>query len=152
MLGFKKGDSVVSVNDKEVLNYWRLIGIIQSYPESQPVKVKVMRGAESVEINFKLPRMPLPPPPVYIEILGVQAVLSRSGDGQVVKAVAPDSVAERIGILRDDVILKVNGIPSTGNWQESLLAKRPHEQVPIEIRRNTPTGNILRTLTMVIER
>ena len=151
ILGFRKGDLVLRVDEKPVLNYWRLRGIIQSYPENTPVTLVISRAGKEVNITFKLPRMPLPPAPAYIEALGIQVVPTRAGDGLLVKIVMPGSVAERTGLIRDDVILKIAGKQPVSNWQDTLLIKHSGDQVPIEIRRATATGNVVRTLTMTIE-
>src|SRR5262249_50710644 len=108
-LGFKRGDIVVSVDDKPVLNYWRLKGIIQSYPENAPVTIVVSRGGQKVPIKMKLPRMPLPPTPAYIEALGIKVMPTRANDGLLVMMVSPGGMAERYGLMKDDVILKVSG-------------------------------------------
>ncbi len=151
VLDFRKGDKVLRVNDKPVLNFWRLKGIVQSYPEGTQVSFFVARAGKEVEIKFKLPRMPLPPAPAYIEALGIQVVPTRAGDGLLVKIVMPGSVAEKTGLAKDDVILKIGGRQPVSNWQQALLAKRAGDQVPVEIRRATATGTVSRTLTMVIE-
>ena len=151
LLDFRRGDKVLRVDEKPVLNYWRLRGIIQSYPENTPVTLVMLRAGKEVTIKFKLPRMPLPPAPAFIESLGIQVVPSRAGDGLLLKKVLPDSVAERAGLQKDDVILKISGKPPVSNWQEALLAKRAGEQVPVEIRRATATGYVLRTHTITIE-
>jgi len=139
------------VDDKPVLNYWRLRGIIQSYPEGTKVTLVVARKGKELPIQFALPRMPVPPAPARIESLGMQVVPTPAGDGLLVKAVAPGGVADRTGLLKNDVILKIGGKQTGANWQAVLLSKRPGDQVTVEIRRSTATAYVLQTYTMTID-
>jgi S1-C subfamily serine protease len=141
---------MLAVNDKPVLNYWRLRGIVQSYPEKSPVRFLIQRAGKEYLIKTNLTRMPLPPAPDYIAKLGVKLEPSRAGDGLRVLQVDAGSVAEKTGLLPDDVILKIGGKQPALNWQETLLPRRAGEQVSLEIRRSTPTGHLQHTLIMVM--
>jgi len=150
LLDFQKGDKVLRVDDRPVLNYWRLRGIIQSYPEGTKVSLVVVRRGKEVPINFALPRMPLPPAPAYVEVLGIKVVPTAAGDGLLIKSLVIGGLADRSGLLKDDVILKIGGKQPVANWQEALQAKRPGDQISLDVRRRTATAYVVQTHTITI--
>jgi C-terminal processing protease CtpA/Prc len=101
---------------------------------------------------LKLPRLPLPPATAYIEALGLRVEPALGGDGLRVLQVVTGSLSDHAGLLADDIILRVGGKQPAANWHEAVLSKKPGEQVPIEIRRSTPTGAVQHTLILVIEK
>ena len=148
--GFKAGDIVISVDDKPVLNYWRLRGIVQSYPENAMLKIIIQREGKQYYIPpQKLPRKPLPPGKAHV--LGMKVDTLTGDEDITVARVDANSPAEKAGILVDDVIVKISGRAPVLNWEKTLLSKRPGEQIPLVVRRVTPTGQALYTLTLSIE-
>lgn len=149
--GFKAGDIVISVDDKPVLNYWRLRGIVQSFPEGAMLKIIIQRDGKQYYIPpQKLPRKPLPPSKG--EALGMQVDTVLGDEDLKVSRVEAGSAAERAGIRADDIIVKIGGKAPVLNWQDSLVARPAGEQVPIVVRRATPTGQAYYTLTLTIDR
>lgn len=148
---FEPGDVVASVDKKPVLNYWRLRGIVQSYPEGAKPKIIIERKGTKYYIpeNLALPRKPLPP--AGGELMGMKVDILAGDEDLRVAQVAPGSAAERSGLQADDVILKIAGRVPALNWQETLRARRTGEQVPLLIRRTTPTGQANYTLNLTVD-
>ena len=156
--GFRPGDKILEIQHetdaekhtlehKPVLNFWRLRGIIQSYPEQTVVNILVGRGDRKFPVPVTLPRMPIPPPKYALRNLGMDEVdMARLGDGVQVLKVIPSSAAERAGMQDRDVILKIDGQRPANAWTDLLLNRRPGERFTILVRRGTPTADAKHTL------
>jgi S1-C subfamily serine protease len=150
--GFRAGDKILEIQiesdpvkhtleRKPVLNFWRLRGIVQSYPENTPVTILVERGARQRTIPVTLARMPIPPSRHALLSLGMDEVdMARVGDGVLAGKVVPSSAAERAGMQDRDVLLKVDGQRPANAWTDLLLNRRPGERFTVLVRRATASG------------
>ncbi|MFQ5693615.1 MAG: DegQ family serine endoprotease [Nitrospinota bacterium] len=126
--GLKRGDVIVEFEGQEVESARTLPRMVASGPLKEKVKVRVLRGGESREIDVSLeemkgqarPETPAETPAGFR--LGIQvrplsdADASQLGLGSKtglrIVAVQPGSAAERGGLHSGDVILEVNGKPA----------------------------------------
>jgi S1-C subfamily serine protease len=57
LAGFQAGDRVIRANDEEVCSPYRLLGIVQSWPEGTEMSFEIQREDQLVKLSLKLPRL-----------------------------------------------------------------------------------------------
>jgi serine protease Do len=78
--------------------------------------------------------------------LGVQ--IKNSDSGVEIQAIIPDSPADKAGLRKDDVIVKING-EDAGNVQgfvQTVGAKKPGDKIKLKIKRDGQDKEIEVTL------
>jgi S1-C subfamily serine protease len=145
--GFRAKDKILEIEHeidpvkhtlehKPVLNYWRLRGIVQSYPEQTPLTIVIDRGGNQKRIPINLPRMPIPPPRYSLRPLGIdEADMAPAGDGVLALRIIPNSAADHAGMQNRDVILKVDGKRPPNAWADALANRRPGDRFSVQVRR-----------------
>jgi len=148
--GFKDGDRIISVDGKTIYNYARLLGIVRSYPENTSLDFKIDRGGKEMKLTVKLPRMQLPPGMTYASPLGVRLQQMREG-GPRVTNVERGSAAARAGFIQGDVITTSDGKAPSDDWQDTVLGRKPGEQLTIHVLRKGPSGQITKALLVTVQ-
>ena len=156
--GLKRGDIVVAVNDRPIVETRLLQRLLSSQALDRDVKLTVLRTEGRRDVSVRLALMP---PAMAGERAAAElgfvlrepesAVAPRgaaSGDGApAVVAVLKGSPAERAGMAVGDVILEVNGRGVLGGEaaREALADSEPAKPVRLTVRR----GGEERTFTLV---
>ena len=135
--GFEKGDIVVEMEGHHIHNYWRLLGVLGTYPGGASVKVKVKRAGQTVEITVKLNKTPLPSAAKLQSELGATFEDTEEGTGVRVTKVKDKSDAAKKGLKTGDLILKFNGkeIESAEGLRGLLKKVPPKKIVPLLVQR-----------------
>ncbi|WP_321779593.1 trypsin-like peptidase domain-containing protein [Sulfurimonas sp.] len=117
--GLKRGDLIISVNGKDIQSGSELKNIIGSYPPSQVVNIKFLRNKEIDIVNVKLGSLEKQASSGGLTYKGV-TVISMSSQlqkllkinanidgGVLIKEVKEGSQAQKIGLMRDDIIVQI---------------------------------------------
>jgi serine protease Do len=120
--GIESGDVIVSVNGKKVDGPRQLTRRIGAIAPGETASLDVMRDGKPVKLSLKLAKLEgeatpavseeVTPPeikPSSIEAFGIEVVPNDKGNGLVIAAVDPESVAAEQGLRAGDIILEVNG-------------------------------------------
>jgi len=84
--------------------------------------------------------------------LGVQ--IKNAESGVEIQAIIPDSPADKVGLRKDDVIVKING-EDAGNVQgfvQAVGAKKPGEKIKLSIKRDGQDKEVEVTLGKMPDR
>jgi S1-C subfamily serine protease len=141
--GFKPGDFIVKVNNYEVFNHFRFLGIIGTYPEGAKLNVTVKReeGEKVLEVVLdkfgtwvRETRGPVNPKAPF---LGVQFSPVPHTDGVQVEQVFPNTPAAKAGIQANDVITHFDGqkVEDVEQFRRLIANKKPGDKVKIKILR-----------------
>jgi len=144
--GFKKGDTILKIDDYEVVNNIRFWGRLWSYPAGWKTKITVLRGGKEVVLTVKLDALrirrrrpgPLPQPPQPSPTV-FMGVLLKMDNGKVkVARIKKGSPADKAGLKVGDTILRFDGenVESASDFMRLLSRKRPDDTVELEIERN----------------
>jgi uncharacterized iron-regulated protein len=125
-----------------------------------PYAVEISKEKQANIMDVKLPNLPMPPADVYWGVvyegldddpvlLGVTCKKIDSGVGLLITGVMPGSPAEKGGLKKGDVILKMDGgaIKEVSDLKYQVGLHKPGEQGSIEIRR----GNERLTVTVTYD-
>lgn len=109
----------------------KVITDLKEYGEVQ----KAFIGAEVVDIDEEI----------------YEALELKEYAGVVISHIDEDGTAEKAGLERGDIILKINGesIESKSNFDEQLSYRRPGDKITIEYRREGKTKNVDIQLTNI---
>jgi serine protease Do len=120
--GIESGDVIVSVDGNKIDGPRQLTRRIGAIAPGETASLNVMRDGKPVTLSLKLGKLeaevaaaapeavaPEDIKPSSIEGFGIQVVPNDKGDGLVIAAVDPDSVAAEQGLRAGDIILEVNG-------------------------------------------
>ncbi len=158
--GLEPGDVITSLDGKAINNGDQLMDSVEFRPIGQRVTVGFVRGgvartaAVEVEDRARLyPRqaavLPLPKQALAPASpdLGMQ-VADLPGGGAQVTDVAPDSFADSIGVIRNDVILQMDRHPvrNAAGFKRLAAAVRPGQDVALVMRRPNDDGTFSRWL------
>jgi serine protease Do len=127
--GIKRGDVIVSYNDKVIDNVHDLPAMVANTPVGDKATVTILRGGQSQEIELTIDKLPTEVAeagePIQAEQsqwgLQLQDLTPEMAEqhnldtdkGVVVAGVQPDSPAAEVGLREGDIILEVNRQPVT---------------------------------------
>lgn len=120
--GFRSGDTVKSVDGKEVKTWDEFNKIVQKSP-SRPIDVVVAREGSNQEEKFSiLPKLATNKTPLsWDREVGEVEGLTASARSSLIGVRDPQSPAARAGLKTADYVKSVNGVPVT-RWRELLTA------------------------------
>ncbi|GLQ07756.1 serine protease [Sneathiella chinensis] len=141
--GLKVGDVVTSVDGKEVLAPEALLYRVSTGEIGKTTALGIYRNGQHIEVNVPLQKAPEDPPRDLVTLGGPQPLAGAEvgnlspalaleigfpalAKGIVVTGVEKDSLAERYGIRRGDIMLAVNGkkAANTRDLQRLLVAAK----------------------------
>lgn len=146
--GLQAGDVVISVNDRAVASFAAFRTQVSSVPIGTRLRISVWRQGEAytttVTVAAPTPAVAAAAPatPAGLAIAGLtvrQGQSSHGEQGVVVGSVAPGSLAQRMGLLVNDVVVAVNQqrTPTVAAFN-ALLAASPGAWV-LQVRRGAQT-------------
>ncbi|HVA64461.1 MAG TPA: trypsin-like peptidase domain-containing protein [Terriglobales bacterium] len=157
--GLQPGDVVTSLNGVPIANGDALMNAVVFMPIGQRLQVGYVRHGQARQVAVAVADRdriypppagspPAPAPPPAPPDLGLSLQPTRNGMGAQVKAVAPDSFADSIGIRSDDVVLEINHqtIHSLADVGRIAAAVHSGEDVAMVLRRPNGDGTDSRWL------
>ncbi|MFA6137476.1 MAG: Do family serine endopeptidase [Sulfurimonas sp.] len=114
--GFKRGDLIISINDKDIKSASDLKNTIGSYAPSKVVNIKFLRDKKVQTINVTLASLDNSTVAGQFEYEGIEVVSLTSSDkqqlntnmnGVLVINVKGNSIAQTIGIRKGDIIIQI---------------------------------------------
>lgn len=131
-LGFKTNDKILAVNGKSVQNWDEVRTDIFVNTIGQDVKVKIKRDDFIKDIT--IPRKVIP------ENESSERFLTPAGFQPAIEEVTKDSPAEKAGIKKGDIFLKINGEKIYGLQQTiSIISGHKNTTMPIVLERGKDT-------------
>jgi len=155
--GFKKGDVLMQIADEKVYTDNQLNKMLQNYEEGQTVKVLVHRDGKmkKLKLTFAAKKIPGREKKAYIGITmqevteAVQKRLElKENYGILLTKVVPEGPADNAGLMKDDVILKLNGdkLYTLGQFKKIINNHKPDDVIKTVFVRNGKSKNIDVTL------
>ncbi|HYF00549.1 MAG TPA: PDZ domain-containing protein [Planctomycetota bacterium] len=147
--GLKRGDMITRVNQYAIFNKERYQGAIGTYPEGTEVSLRVERDGEALDVKVTLdryspfeaiglpsPERPAPTRPKGSAYLGVY--VEETKEGLRVDDVRPDSPADQAGLLKGDLLLKINGrgLPDRNELNTRVWQRKPGHRVTFTVKRD----------------
>ncbi|HUX67074.1 MAG TPA: trypsin-like peptidase domain-containing protein [Terriglobales bacterium] len=158
--GLRPGDVITSLNGVPIANGDALMNAVVVLPIGERLQVGYVRNGEARQVEVEVadrsrlypdpaagtPAPPPLPPPAPDWGLSLQA--SDQGTGAKVKAVAPDSFADTIGIRSDDVVVEINHQPihSLADVNRMAAAVQSGQDLAMVLRRPNGDGTVSRWL------
>ena len=118
-------------------------------------EIHISKGKESQIMNVTLPAFPMTPYDflAYIDYedlpktgvrLGVMIEASPKGNGLVIKEIIRDSMAERSGLQKEDLLLSLDGenLKDSVDLIYALKQKHPGDKIHLKVERNGITENM----------
>lgn len=137
MAGLKANDAILSINGQPITDGKSLADQIASLNSGTEVDLKVWRADSDLAIKVQLGQRTASMTSTQPDTagaatgikpgrLGLRLIDGNSGEGVVIAEVAPQSDAEKKGLMSGDVILEVDGTPATTAAQvvESIKSYR----------------------------
>jgi serine protease Do len=159
--GLRRGDVIVSVNGATVDSTGRLRNLVASAGADQRIKLDLVRDGKALSLTIRLGMMSPdrdrgrggnkaePPNPKDFDGLSVETLDTEARSryhverdvrsGVIVTGVAVDSVAEKAGLLRGDVILEVGRQPVNTREDFARLYRKAKGNVLLVIFRRGAT-------------
>ena len=103
--GFKKGDQILAMNDKEVANWREILEFVPLHAH-QEINFKIKRDGNTVSIKAT----PEESPDTHAGVLGVEPTFF-IGNEAVVDEVSPHGPADQSGLKGGDEVVQINGAP-----------------------------------------
>ena len=142
-LGLKVGDKLTKINDYPLLNNWRLLGVLNTYPAGSEVNVTYVREGEphtlkatlestipgTLGVDFRIQ-----------EAAGLPAQRqARQNSPAVVHKVTPGGAAEKAGMKVGDTVLSVNQktVTTLKDMREAMKELYAGDKLKIKVRRGT---------------
>lgn len=144
-IGLKAGDALVSINGQEVTTSEALAAALKKLAPGDALRVQFIRGNETFAKTMAMPD-------TRLNFYG--AMVQFGADDRVqVGDVVPDSLAEKAGLKKGDLIISVAGHKTASPEDLSQLltqleAVKSVEPIEVKVRRPRETS----TLTFAIER
>ena len=136
--GLKVGDVVESIGDKAITTFDDIIAELRTKKSADKLAVKVVRGAESKELEFTLAsrsnRSRGFQPGPWFGGLGVD----ETGGGVKLMQVSSDGPAAKSGLLADDVINEFDGKPveSFDEIVDTVTSKKAGDKLKVKLTRD----------------
>jgi serine protease Do len=149
--GFKPGDLIVKVNNYEVFNHFRFLGIIGIYPEGAKLNVTVKReeGEKVLEVVLdKFGTWVRETVNPKVAFLGVKFSPTPHADGVQIEQVFPNTPAAKAGVQANDVITHFDGekVQDADHIRRLIASKKPGDKVKIKVLREGEEKEIEVTL------
>ncbi len=152
--GFQAGDVILQVEEYKVFSVKRFYGIVGNWPMDSEITVKVQREGKEVALKVRLDKSS------SVDILGQRTDPTKpkgagylgvtwAGDGSSkIQGVVEGSPAEGAGLLKGDLVVKVDGAKVTGaaGVRERIWAKKPGDKMKLTIQRDGKDQEIEVTL------
>lgn len=142
--GLKPGDVVRQFAGHAVKSSGELRDRIQACAPGQSVAVTAGRADQSVELNVRLEG----PSKLTARRVVLGVVLAADDRPATITEVAPGTPAALAGLLRDDVIVTMDGatIGTAGDVRRRLAERSPGDRVTLDVRRGGETLRVSLTL------
>jgi M6 family metalloprotease-like protein len=148
--GVQKGDLILKVGDKEVLDAGSFRDLLAAHAAGDAVTLGIVRKNRIVELTATLgaASRPLRVDGGPRATFGVAATEVKDGEGVLIRRVAPDSPADKAGLKADEVIVKLDGQPvgDPAKVNELPFEKRPGDVVTVTVKRDGKPADIKVTL------
>ncbi len=148
--GIMAGDIILKINGELIDDTLDLTRTVAKIAPQTPVDVVIWRNGDSFSVEVVLverveptvvaveeePETPVEPEPVAPTSVGLTLVPNDEGDGVVVTAIEPESIAAAKGFARGDVLLEANNMKlnSQQDFEDALEAVRASDRTSILIR------------------
>jgi len=134
-IGFVAGDKILAVNGKSVDNWETLNEELFINTLGQDLSLKIERNGKVESISF--PRSKIP------DETTDRFLLPEGLSKPIIKGVLENSPAQEVGILTDDMLLKLNDIPVYSSSQVTQLIKKNKDKaINILLTRNRDTLDV----------
>jgi len=134
-IGFVAGDKILAVNGKSVDNWETLNEELFINTLGQDLSLKIERNGKVESISF--PRSKIP------DETTDRFLLPEGLSKPIIKGVLENSPAQEVGILTDDMLLKLNEIPVYSSSQVTQLIKKNKDKaINILLTRNRDTLDV----------
>jgi len=134
-IGFVAGDKILAVNGKSVDNWETLNEELFINTLGQDLSLKIERNGKVERISF--PRSKIP------DETTDRFLLPEGLSKPIIKGVLENSPAQEVGILTDDMLLKLNEIPVYSSSQVTQLIKKNKDKaINILLTRNRDTLDV----------
>ncbi|TWU15582.1 PDZ domain-containing protein [Allorhodopirellula heiligendammensis] len=153
-VGVEPGDYILAINDQTVSNPLELKKKIDSLDSEDTINLNLWRRGKYVNKEVRLAKEADTLPESHRAWLGiVLAPASESGDGALIREVAPGSPAETAGLRRGDEILKLNGkdVQSLDQFVGDVGDFEPGDDIKVMVRRDGNEQEIAAELGQVVE-
>jgi serine protease Do len=160
--GLKRGDVILSFNNKEINNSQNLPKMVAETPVGSKVPVMLIRQGDTITLEITIGEMPeeteeantsSPPAPALNLGMNLQEITPamaqhldlEEGSGLLVSGVEPGGPADEAGVLRGDVILEVDRTPvnSLAGFNETIRRLEKSEQALILLQRDKRTRYVV---------
>lgn len=131
-MGFKDGDKILSVDDKEVENFNKI-----------PLEI-ILNKAQSVQVQRDGKRLNIPvKEEIFSQLIKGKKILFEPAFPCEVDSVIPGSAADKMGLLKNDKIVVVNNIP-TAFFQNVVqeLQQNKGKEIEVNVWRNRDTVSL----------
>lgn len=155
--GLKKGDVLMQIAAEKVYTDNQLSKMLLNYDEGERVKVLVHRDGKlkKLKLTFAAQKIPGSEKKAYIGFTmqevseAVQKKLElKENYGILLTEVVPEGPADNAGLMKDDVILKLDGdkLYTLGQFKKIISNHQPEDVIKIVFVRNGKSKNIEVTL------
>lgn len=136
LAGLKRGDIITKIDGTPLSTPENLRDILQAKGPGTTILITVTRDGKPVNIQATLtsPSRPQKPGPQRAA-LGIEVESRKDAEGVTIKQVASGSVAERMKLKVDEVLLKIDDEPisSPEMLREYIAKKKPDDQVTLTL-------------------
>jgi len=155
--GIEQGDVIVQYDGKNIDNVAELRNLVASTDPGSTVTVKILRNRKEMELRLKVEDLAKAPQLSMLQSgderlgLAVQKVTPeiakemglRKASGVIITTVAPESVAEQVGLAKGDIIYRINNTEVNDPEEFSkLIAEAAKEGGVLLLVRDVRTGNV----------
>lgn len=152
--GLKAGDRIIAAGGLKASGFYRLLGIVGTYPAGSELPLTVRRGEEEHSLKVmlsprRITRAPTGGGNPNAPFLGIQIDQDHAGPGVKVAAVIEGGAAKDAGVKPGDVILEADGTKLTGGARQLVVLisrKKVGDKLRLKIQRDLDTLEIEATL------
>ncbi len=131
--GLRIGDKLASLDGAEITSFSQVLDVLREKKANDNFKISVSRDGAVVELECTLASRSSAASSVWMGVTGEDNPL-----GIKITSLTADGPAEKSGLLTDDVVVEVEGKPTTSYQAliELVRSKKPGDKLPLKVLRS----------------